>query len=128
MIDYQAVATSYITIWNETDEAKRAELAEQFYTADACYVDPLAVAEGVGTIVATIGAVQQQFPGWAFRLVGAVDGHHSQLRLTWTLGPETGDDPDGSSAPVAGFDVVVLTDEGKVSAVYGFLDRVPAAA
>ena len=93
---------------------------------------PWRQAEGVDTIVATIGAVQQQFPGWTFRLVGAVDGHHSQLRLTWALGPETAEDSedtDGTAAaPIVGFDVVVLTDEGKVSAVYGFLDRVPAAA
>jgi hypothetical protein len=125
MIDYEAVASSYIEIWNEPDEANRSKSAAQLYTADASYIDPLVVADGVDTIVATIGAVRQQFPGSTFRLAGPVDGHHNQVRFTWALGPAG---PDAADAPVIGFDVAVLNDEGKVSAVYGFLDRVPAAA
>jgi hypothetical protein len=125
MIDYEALATSYLEVWNEPDEAIRAKSAAELYAADAGYIDPLVVAEGVDTIVATIGAVQQQFPGWTFRLAGPVDGHHNQVRFTWTLGPAG---TDSANAPVIGFDVAVLDAEGKVSAVYGFLDRVPAAA
>jgi hypothetical protein len=56
-----------------------------------------------------------------FRLAGPVDGHHNQARFTWEFGPE------GVDAPVVGFDVAVLSHEGKVVAVYGFLDKVPAA-
>ena len=35
-----------------------------------------------------IGAVQQQFPGFSFRLAGPVDGHHNQARFGWELGPD----------------------------------------
>jgi hypothetical protein len=38
------------------------------------YIDPLAVAEGRDAIAATIAPVQQQFPGFMFRLTGA-PGH-----------------------------------------------------
>jgi len=51
----------------------------------------------------------------------AVDGHHNQARFTREFGPE------GVDAPVVGFDVAVLSNDGKVVAVYGFLDKVPAA-
>ncbi|HYU04197.1 MAG TPA: nuclear transport factor 2 family protein [Jatrophihabitantaceae bacterium] len=122
MIDYAEVGTSYIAMWNATDEQDRAKLVAGLCTDDARYVDPTVVAEGSEAIAATIAGAQQQFPGWTFRLAGPVDGHHNQARFTWEFGPE------GVDAPVVGFDVAVLSDEGKVVAVYGFLDKVPAAA
>ncbi|MFC7645190.1 hypothetical protein ACFQX6_34520 [Streptosporangium lutulentum] len=72
-------------------------------------------------IDATIGAVQQQFPGLVFTLGGDVDAHHNLARFTWNLGPE------GGEAIVVGFDVAVLTEDGRIQTVHGFLDRVPAA-
>ena len=120
MIDYAEVATSYIAMWNATDE-DRAKLVAALCADDARYIDPLVIAEGSTAIAASIASAQQQFPGWTFRLAGPVDGHHNQARFTWEFGPE------GVDAPVAGFDVAVLSDSGKVVAVYGFLDKVPAA-
>jgi hypothetical protein len=115
------VATSYIAMWNATDEEDRAKLVGELCTDETRYVDPLVVAEGSHAISATIGAAQQQFPGWTFRLVGPVDGHHNQARFSWEFGPQ------GVDAPVDGFDVAVVSDDGKLVAVYGFLDKVPAA-
>jgi hypothetical protein len=54
-------------------------------------------------------------------LAGPVDGHHDQVRFSWELGPA------GADAPVAGFDVAVVSDDGRIQTVLGFLDRVPAA-
>jgi hypothetical protein len=54
-----------------------------------------------------------------FRLSGPVDAHHSQCRFSWELGPK------GDEAPVVGFDVAVLNEDGKLQTVLGFLDRVP---
>jgi hypothetical protein len=121
MIDYQDLATRYIAMWNETDADVRAKLVAELCADEARYVDPAAVAEGGQAIAATIGAVQERFAGWTFRLAGPVDGHHDQARFSWTFGPE------GVQAPVEGFDVVVADDAGKLVAVCGFLDKVPAA-
>src|SRR3954470_5714400 len=88
---------------------------------DARYVDPLAVADGREAIASMIGAVQQQFPGLRFRLAGPVDGHHNQARFGWELGPA------GGEAPIVGFDVAVTDDDGRISTVLGFLDKVPSA-
>ena len=120
MIDYAEVATRYIAMWNATDEQDRAKLVAELCADDARYIDPLVVAEGGQAIAATIAGAQQQFPGWTFRLAGPVDGHHNQARFTWEFGPE------GVAAPIVGFDVAVLSDEGEVVAVYGFLDKAPA--
>ncbi len=67
--------------------------------------------------------MHEQFPGFSFRLSGAVDGHHDTARFSWELVSGT----DGA-APVAGFDVITLDDEGRIRSVFGFLDRVPAGA
>jgi hypothetical protein len=121
MTTYDELAQRYIDTWNETDPAARRAAVEQLYTEDARYIDPLATAEGHDAIAAMIGAVQDQFPGFVFRLAGPVDGHHNQARFGWELGPA------GAEAPIVGFDVAVI-DEGRIQTVLGFLDKVPAAA
>ena len=117
-----AHADRYLAAWNETDpEARRAAIAEVF-SDDVRYTDPLVDVRGAEALAATIGAVQAQFPGFVFRLAGPADAHHDQVRFTWELGPE------GAEAPVVGSDVALLDADGRISAVLGFLDRVPAAA
>ncbi|MBV8930916.1 MAG: nuclear transport factor 2 family protein [Mycobacteriaceae bacterium] len=118
---YQEIAQRYIDAWNETDPTARKAAVGDLYTEDARYVDPLAEAYGRDAIAATIGAVQQQFPGFVFRLAGPVDGHHNQARFGWELGPA------GEPAPIVGFDVAVTDEAGRITSVLGFLDKVPAA-
>ncbi|GIF67827.1 isomerase [Asanoa ishikariensis] len=118
---YDELAERYIAVWNETDPTKRRRDIDDLWAPEGRYVDPLAVAEGRAAIDATVAAVQSQFPGMTFRLAGPVDGHHNQARFTWELGPAEG------SAPIAGFDVATTGDDGQLTQVLGFLDRVPAA-
>jgi SnoaL-like domain len=119
MTSYDELAQRYIDTWNETDPSARRTAVDQLYTEDAHYVDPMAVADGRAAIATMIGAVQQQFPDFSFRLAGPVDGHHNQARFGWELGPA------GSPAPIVGFDVAVSDDEGRIKTVLGFLDTVP---
>jgi SnoaL-like domain len=122
MTSYDELAQRYIDTWNETDPSARRTAVDQLYTEDASYVDPMAVADGRAAIASMIGAVQQQFPDFSFRLAGPVDGHHNQARFGWELGPT------GSPAPIVGFDVAVTDDDGRIRTVLGFLDKVPAAS
>jgi hypothetical protein len=119
---YEEVANHYIASWNETDPAARQTSVEELWAVDGRYTDPLADVKGHEQIEATIAAVQAQFPSFHLRLASPVDGHGNQCRFNWELGP------DGANALVVGFDVAVLTPEGKVQTVLGFLDRVPSAA
>ena len=116
------LADRYLAAWNETDPAARRAAVDELFSPTARYTDPLVDAEGRSAIEATIAAVQEQFPGFAFRSLGTADAHHQQLRFAWELGP------DGQEAPIAGFDVAVVDAEGRIASVFGFLDRVPAAA
>ncbi|MFE3444840.1 nuclear transport factor 2 family protein [Nocardia sp. NPDC059180] len=115
------LVAQYLEAWNTTDAQDRAAAVERVFTPDATYVDPLVSVAGHEQLAAAIAGVQAQFPGWEFRPAGPVDGHHDQVRFTWELGPADG------PAVVVGFDVAIIAD-GRIASVYGFLDKVPAAA
>ena len=121
MTDFHALATRYIDTWNETDPTARQGAIEKLWADDARYIDPLTDAQGWSAIDAAIAGAQQQFPGFAFRLTGTVDGHHDQCRFSWEFGPA------GVEAPVAGSDVALVAKDGRLQAVLGFLDKVPAS-
>ncbi|MEV0295072.1 nuclear transport factor 2 family protein [Nocardia sp. NPDC050710] len=111
----------YLEAWNTTDAAARKAAIARVFTEDVRYVDPLVEVAGHDGMDAAIAGVQAQFPGWVFTSAGPVDGHHDQVRFTWGLGPADG------PAVVIGFDVAIVCD-GRIANVYGFLDKVPAAA
>ncbi|MFC8877169.1 nuclear transport factor 2 family protein [Streptomyces ardesiacus] len=119
---YEDAVARYLEAWNAAPDAVAKAVAAA-WTEDGSYTDPLADVCGHEQIAAVVAAVHEQFPGFSFRLSGAVDGHHDTARFSWELVSGT----DGA-APVAGFDVITLDDEGRIRSVFGFLDRVPAGA
>ncbi len=116
----QQTVQTYLATWNATREPERRGLLDQYWAADATYVDPLIAVSGRDGVSAAVGGAHEQFPGFVFSLVGEVDAHHDQLRFQWGLGPA------GAEPLVVGFDVLVLDQEGRITDVRGFLDRVPA--
>ncbi|MGW0632038.1 nuclear transport factor 2 family protein [Streptomyces sp. NPDC002758] len=120
---HESAAARYFEAWNATEPQALARAVAAAWTADGGYTDPLADVTGHEQIAAVIAAAHAQFPGFVFRPLGVVDGHHDTARFAWELVNEA----DGS-APVAGFDVVTLTEDGRIQKVFGFLDRVPATA
>ena len=121
MSDFTELAEKYIDMWNETDPSARRALINEVWSSDGRYIDPLAAVAGHDQIEAVIAAAQARFAGMTFRLASAVDAHHDQARFTWELGP------DGTEAPVVGFDVAQRGGDGRLALVLGFLDKVPAA-
>lgn len=111
----------YFAAWNAAPEDLVKAVAAAF-TEDATYTDPLADVAGHDGITAAISGAQEQFAGFAFKPTGSPDGHHHIARFTWDLVSTT----DGSS-PAAGFDVITLAADGRISSVSGFLDRMPGA-
>ncbi|WP_329154915.1 nuclear transport factor 2 family protein [Streptomyces sp. NBC_01456] len=117
----QAVAR-YFEAWNAAGEGTLGKAVAAAFDEGATYTDPLADVAGHEGLAAVIAGAQAQFPGFVFRPSGGVDGHHDIARFGWELVSAA----DGS-APVAGFDVVRLGEDGRIRSVLGFLDRVPAA-
>ncbi|KUN05884.1 polyketide cyclase [Streptomyces yokosukanensis] len=126
---YESAAARYFEAWNTTEPEALKKAVADAWTADGGYTDPLADVRGHEGIAAVIAAAHEQFPGFVFRPLGSVDGHHDVARFAWELVSDAGGTtPEEGSAPVAGFDVVTLDDEGRIRQVLGFLDRVPADA
>ncbi|MFB9907038.1 nuclear transport factor 2 family protein [Allokutzneria oryzae] len=113
------IAARYIEVWNETDAVKRRHLIDELFTEDATYTDPLADVAGRDGIDAVIAGAQQQFAGLVFSVPSPADAHHDIARFTWHLGA-----PEAAEPLAIGFDVVRLAD-GRITGVFGFLDRVP---
>ncbi|MGK8524165.1 nuclear transport factor 2 family protein [Nocardia asteroides] len=122
MSRYEEAVDRYFAAWNATDAEARAAAVAAAWTEDGGYTDPLAQVSGHAEVAAAIGGVHAQFPGFEFRRLGAVDGHHDIARFSWEL-VSTAD----GSAPVAGSDVITLGPDGRITDVHGFLDRVPSA-
>ncbi|MFG2530544.1 nuclear transport factor 2 family protein [Streptomyces sp. NPDC048516] len=119
---YAAAVARYFAAWNATGEGARGKAVAAAFGEDATYTDPLADVVGHEGLAAVIAGAHAQFPGFVFRQLGGVDGHHDIARFGWELVSVA----DGS-APVAGFDVVRLGEDGRIRSVCGFLDRVPSA-
>ncbi|MFD7528183.1 MULTISPECIES: nuclear transport factor 2 family protein [unclassified Streptomyces] len=122
MTAYDEAVQRYFAAWNAATDEELAKAVAAAFTEGATYTDPLADVRGHEELAATIDGAHQQFPGFEFRLAGTPDGHHDIVRFGWEL-VSTAD----GSAPVAGFDVVALADDGRITSVSGFLDRVPGA-
>ncbi|MDL5199469.1 nuclear transport factor 2 family protein [Streptomyces sp. ALI-76-A] len=120
---HENAVARYFEAWNEREPEARAKAVAAVWTTDGSYTDPFSDARGHEQIAAVIAGAHEQFPGFAFRLTGAVDGHHHTARFSWELVSEA----DGS-APVAGSDVITLDADGRVEAVLGFVDRMPGGA
>jgi SnoaL-like protein len=121
MTDAMSIANAYLATWNETDAASRAALIERDWSPSAVYADPLMAAGDNEALNAMIGAVQERFPGFVFTLLGKPDGFGDNVRFSWWLGVP------GDEILIEGTDFVRV-ENGKIAAVTGFLDKVPAAA
>ncbi|MEE1773065.1 nuclear transport factor 2 family protein [Streptomyces sp. JV185] len=122
MAAYENAVQHYFAAWNTTAPEELEKAVAAAFTERATYTDPLADVRGHEELAAVISGVHQQFPGFEFRITGAPDGHHDIVRFSWEL-VSTAD----GSAPVAGSDVATLAEDGRISSVSGFLDRVPGA-
>src|SRR5690348_10421014 len=119
MTDFNAVVDRYLAAWNDPDATTRRKAVDDLFAEEVTYVDPMAAVAGREALSSLIGAVQQQFPGHTFAPGGPVDGHHEQVRFTWTLAAGAGD------PLVIGFDVAELDADGRIRRVLGFIDKAP---
>jgi hypothetical protein len=110
-------------MWNETDPLRRRAVTAATWSREASYIDPLFAADGHEALDALVVAVHEQFPGYRFRLTGAVDAHHDRARWNWELAG-----PDGSPPAAAGVDFATLAPDGRLRTVTGFFAQATNAA
>jgi len=118
MPDTETLVHTYIAMWNETDVDRRRDLVAQTVTDDAEYVDPIMEGAGIDGISTMIGAAQEQFPGHRFALHSGPEQHHDRVRFSWSLAA------DGATPAAIGTDLAVLSGDGRMRSITGFLDPV----
>ena len=121
MTNFAHIADRYIELWNEGDEARRQTMLNEGWSEAATYVDPVMSGQGHAQISTLVRAVHNRFPGFRFCLDGRVDGYGDKVRFSWTFGPEA--EPE----MIKGTDFAVV-ENGRLTSVTGFLDKVPTAA
>ncbi len=121
-MDVTTTVDTYLAMWNEPDRATRLALIERAWTTEGRYVDPVQDAQGHDALSAMVDAIQAQFPGQRFRRQSGVDAHHDQVRFTWDLAA-----PDGA-VTVAGVDVGVVAEDGRLVSITGFFGDPPDGA
>jgi hypothetical protein len=119
MADTTTTVDTYLAMWNEPDPSARADLIAAAWTDDGYYVDPLQEATGHAALGDMVPPVHEQFPGHAFRRTTGVDEHHGHVRFGWELAAA-----DGTVA-VAGIDVGLLADDGRLRYIAGFFGDLP---
>jgi len=110
----ETVIDTYFGAWNEADRTARLALIGQSFSDGAHYVDPLSDVAGHDGIADMIEGVRAQFVGATLQRTGDIDTHHNVARFPWSA---TGADGE---LIVAGIDVVVIGDDGRVDALAGF--------
>ena len=118
-MDVTTTVDTYLAMWNEPDRATRLALIERAWTTEGRYVDPVQEAQGHDALSAMVDAIQTQFPGQRFRRQSGIDTHHDQVRFAWDLAA-----PDGA-VTVAGLDVGVVADDGRLVSITGFFGDPP---
>ena len=118
MTDATTLVDQYVAIWNEREPEQRAALIAETWTEDATYLDPLMSGSSAAEIDAMIEGAQLQFPNHQVRKLGAVDAHNDRVRFSWELV-----NVDDGTRLIAGTDFATVAEDGRLSAVTGFLDE-----
>ena len=114
-----AAIDTYLEAYGETDTTRRTALIERVFAPEAHVFDPPIDGAGHAGINDMFAAVQSQFGGHSFRRSTGIDSHHGIARYGWELVAADG------SVTLAGMDVAVVNEDGKLTRVAGFFGDLP---
>ena len=104
-------------VFNERDPARRIGAVKSIYAKEAEFFEGDEHIKGHDAISAKVSALQASFPpDFTFSPTGAPASNHDLGRLTWRVGP-------AAAPPVAAGMDVALFEQGKIRALYVFLDQ-----
>ena len=119
MTDLNKIAENYIAAWNETDAGRRKAASRRPSPAGVSLPRPDHAGRRPRRPRRADRRRATALPGFRFALKGQPDGFENHIRFSWELGPE------GMPSVIEGTDIGVIED-GRLSNVTGFLDKVPA--
>ncbi|CAB3795959.1 hypothetical protein LMG28614_04266 [Paraburkholderia ultramafica] len=106
-------------VFGEGDATRRRAAIEELYTEDCVLYVPPGTFSGHDALDKFAGDLRATHPHFAYSPLGEPQALHNAGRLAWASGPR-GEAPD-----YAGLDVIIVRD-GKIAALYVFLDSMPS--
>ncbi len=114
----QLLEDSLLRIWNDREAESRLKSMQEVYAADIAFYESNDSPAFIGhqAINELIGRLQAQWPaGFKFELLQPGRANHHIQEIQWRLGE------DGEPPVATGSDIAIIAD-GKISALYLFLD------
>jgi hypothetical protein len=105
-------------VFGEGDAARRRAAIEELYTEDCVLYVPPGIFAGAAALDKFAGDLRATHPHFVYTPHGEPQALHNAGRLAWGSGPR------GQPPNYTGLDVVIVR-EGKIAALYVFLDSVP---
>jgi len=105
-------------VFSERDAEKRRSLIEKIWDTKGIFIDPHGRYVGHTAINDAAEQVQRRFPDFAFSELADGDVNSGVGRLPWGFGPP------GERRKITGIDVLVASDDGRITALYTFADAV----
>ena len=105
-------------VFSEHDAGKRRLLIAKIWDAKAIFIDPEGRYVGHAAINGAVEQLQHRFPDFTFSVLADADVNSGVGRLPWGFGPP------GEPRKITGIDVLVASDDGRITALYTFADAV----
>ena len=103
-------------VFGEGDAKRRRAAIDELWTENAALYVPPGVFVGRDAIDKFAGELRATHPHFVYTPIGEPQALHNAGRLAWTSGPR-GEAPD-----YTGWDVIIVED-GRIAALYVFLDQ-----
>jgi hypothetical protein len=114
----QLMERNVLEVFGERDSERRKLVISELYTENCTFFEPDEQIIGRHALNAKVGHILEEAPGFVFRLAGPAEVNHDHGRLRWHFGP------DGAAPVATGMDVAVF-EQGRIRALYAFLDKSP---
>jgi hypothetical protein len=105
-------------VFSEHDAEKRRLLIAKIWDTKAIFIDPEGRYVGHAGVNDAVEQLQRSFPDFAFSVLADGDANSGVGRLRWGFGPPS------EPRKITGMDVLVASDDRRITAVYTFVDAV----
>jgi len=125
MTDIEELIERYVSVWNEPDIDRRRIGIVALWTEDGAHITHGFEYPGYATIEARIAQVHDLFVAtgaYVFRRTDIIAARDNVVRFDWQMLPANGGEPAG-----AGFDLLVLSEDGRIRVDYHFHEASLAA-
>ena len=105
-------------VFSERDAVKRRSLIAKIWDSKGIFIDPEGRWVGHTAINDSAEQLQRKFPDFAFSVLADGDAYSGVGRLRWGFGPPS------EPRKMTGIDVLVASEDRRITALYTFVDAV----